>query len=104
MAEDNFKKMHEMVKSFPNLLSRVKIDQSIKDTCFRLHDSGLEGISLLGMGGSAIAGHYVQALLRESATIPIVPNREYSLPAYVDSSWAVIAVSYSGNTEETLAA
>jgi len=96
--------MHSMVKIFPDLLTRVKIDQETQDTCVRLGDEGLGGISILGMGGSAIAGLYVQALLRNTATIPILTNQEYSLPTYVDSSWAIIAVSYSGNTEETLAA
>jgi glucose/mannose-6-phosphate isomerase len=104
VAEVDLTDMYGMVKSFPDLLTKIKIDQKTQDTCFRLRDDGLRGISIMGMGGSAIAGLYVQALLRESSTIPIVANREYSLPAYVDSSWAIIAVSYSGNTEETLAA
>jgi glucose/mannose-6-phosphate isomerase len=93
-----------MVRQFPELLTKIKIDQEIQDTCIRLGDEGLGGISILGMGGSAIAGLYVQALLRDSTAIPIVAIQEYSLPAYVDSTWATIAVSYSGNTEETLAA
>ena len=104
VAEVDLTDMHSMVKSFPDLLTKVKIDQNTHDACIRLSNERLGGISILGMGGSAIAGLYVQALFRDSATIPIVTNQEYSLPAYVDSSWATIAVSYSGNTEETLAA
>ena len=104
MAEVDLTDMYSMVKRFPDLLTEVKINRDIQDICIRFHDEGLSGISILGMGGSAIAGLYVQALLRESSKIPIVTNREYLLPAYVDSNWATIAVSYSGNTEETLAA
>ena len=104
MAEVDSTNMYGMVKSFPELLTRVRIDPGTHETCIHLHDKGLRGISIIGMGGSAIAGLYVQALLRGSSTIPIVTNREYSLPAYIDSNWAIIAVSYSGNTEETLAA
>ena len=36
--------------------------------------------------------------------MPILVNRDYALPACVDRHWLVIAVSYSGNTEETLSA
>jgi glucose/mannose-6-phosphate isomerase len=56
------------------------------------------------MGGSSIAGNYVRALLSDEARIPIVVVRNYSIPAFVTKSWVVIAVSYSGNTEETLSA
>jgi glucose/mannose-6-phosphate isomerase len=104
VAEIDMTEMRSMVSKFPELLAKVKIDQETQDTCVRLGDEGISGISIIGMGGSAIAGLYVQALLRDSATIPIVANQEYSLPAYVDSTWATIAISYSGNTEETLAA
>lgn len=93
-----------MVRDFPNLLTRVKIDQDTQDICVRLGDEGLGGVAILGMGGSSIAGLYVQALLQEAATFPVRVNQVYTLPAYVDSRWATIAVSYSGNTEETLAA
>jgi glucose/mannose-6-phosphate isomerase len=104
LADVDMSDMRSMMKNFPDMLTRVKIDQETQDTCVRLGDEGLGGIAILAMGGSAIAGLYVQALLRNFATMPILANQEYSLPAYVDSSWAAIAVSYSGNTEETLAA
>ncbi len=96
--------MYSVVRNFPNLLTQFKIDYEIQDTCFRLGDEGINGIILLGMGGSAIAGLYVQALTRSSASVPILVAREYELPAYVDSNWVALATSYSGNTEETLAA
>jgi len=43
-------------------------------------------------------------LMSESAKVPIEVVRDYLLPAYVDSATLVIAVSYSGNTEEVLTA
>ncbi len=90
--------------NFPDLLTTVKINQDTQDACVRTGDEGLGGVIILGMGGSAIAGIYVQAILRDSAAIPVLTNREYTLPVCVDSTWAAIAVSYSGNTEETIAA
>lgn len=57
-----------------------------------------------GMGGSAISGDIVADLLRDKINIPIYVNRGYKLPNFVNKQTLVIAISYSGNTEETLAA
>jgi glucose/mannose-6-phosphate isomerase len=56
------------------------------------------------MGGSAIAGDIIKSLLTDTSEIPILTARDYILPKSVNSRWATISVSYSGNTEETLAA
>ncbi|MFX1579247.1 MAG: bifunctional phosphoglucose/phosphomannose isomerase [Promethearchaeota archaeon] len=96
--------MYNMIMKFPELLTTVMINQETQDTCIRLGDEGIDGILIVGMGGSAISGLYVQGLLHATSTIPIVVNRDYTLPAYVDSRWVTIAISYSGNTEETLTA
>jgi glucose/mannose-6-phosphate isomerase len=61
-------------------------------------------IVVAGMGGSAIGGELLKDWLRDRAQIPIEVSREYTLPAYVDDRSLVIAVSYSGETEETLGA
>ena len=62
-----------------------------------------ERIVILGMGGSAIGGDLVASLAEPEARVPIHVYRGYQLPAYVDTKTLVIASSYSGNTEETLA-
>jgi glucose/mannose-6-phosphate isomerase len=54
-----------------------------------------------GMGGSAIAGDLLNCY---AAEIPILVNRDYKVPDYIDKDCLVIANSYSGNTEETLEA
>jgi glucose/mannose-6-phosphate isomerase len=56
------------------------------------------------MGGSAIGGDLVETLARAESTVPSAVCRTYTLPAWVGSRTVVIASSYSGNTEETLAA
>lgn len=55
-----------------------------------------------GMGGSGMGGDLLRDLLRDDARGPIIVNRSYDLPGWVDASTLVCAVSYSGNTEETL--
>ncbi len=96
--------MRNLVTHFPKLLNTLQIDESILNTLREFQKSGLNGICFLGMGGSSIAGNYVSALLSNESKIPICVIRDYSLPAFVDEKWVVIAVSYSGNTEETLSA
>ncbi|MEN2992548.1 MAG: SIS domain-containing protein [Bacteroidia bacterium] len=61
-------------------------------------------IATLGMGGSAFGAEIVRAWARPYLKLPWEIIRDYRLPAWVDSATLVIAASYSGMTEETLAA
>lgn len=61
-------------------------------------------IVFTGMGGSAIGADLVRSYLYFESKISILVLREYELPSYVDDSTLVFALSYSGNTEETLSA
>jgi glucose/mannose-6-phosphate isomerase len=65
---------------------------------------GRNHVVVAGMGGSAIGGDILGALLVKSMRVPFVVNRDYHLPGFVDSSSLIFACSYSGNTEETLSA
>ncbi|TFG99428.1 bifunctional phosphoglucose/phosphomannose isomerase [Candidatus Thorarchaeota archaeon] len=94
--------MRNLVNHFPQLLTSFQINQITLDIIEDYSKREIKGICFLGMGGSSIAGNYVRALLSEDAQIPISVVRDYSIPAYVDKNWAVIAVSYSGNTQETI--
>jgi len=57
-----------------------------------------------GLGGSAIGADIARSYLSEELGIPMSVNRNYTLPRFVGEESLVIASSYSGNTEETLAA
>ncbi len=59
---------------------------------------------ILGMGGSAIGGDLIRSLVESEAKLPVLVQRGYDLPAFVDAGTLVIASSYSGNTEEILSA
>ena len=61
-------------------------------------------VLVVGMGGSAIGGDLLRTLALDEAAVPVVVSRSYRLPAWVGPETVVIASSYSGNTEETLAA
>ncbi len=59
-------------------------------------------VVICGMGGSAIAGDYLIDGYSNIISVPVLTNRSYSLPHFVDNSTLVLCVSYSGNTEETI--
>ncbi|HPI13568.1 MAG TPA: bifunctional phosphoglucose/phosphomannose isomerase [Spirochaetota bacterium] len=60
-------------------------------------------ILVLGMGGSAIGGAIIRALLHKGP-VPVFTSRDYDIPGFIGADTLALAVSYSGNTEETLSA
>ena len=56
------------------------------------------------MGGSGLAGDVVRSLYASRSQVPIVVSKGYSLPEFCGHDTFVIAASFSGDTEETLAA
>lgn len=60
-------------------------------------------VVVAGMGGSGIAGNVAALAADQAGTLPVVPVKGYAVPAWVGQDTPVIAVSHSGNTEETLA-
>jgi glucose/mannose-6-phosphate isomerase len=59
-------------------------------------------IVFAGLGGSGVGGQVLRAVLGSSAPVPIVFEQSHSLPGWVGPMDAVIGVSCSGMTEETL--
>src|SRR6185437_9241137 len=62
------------------------------------------GLIVAGMGGSAVGGALARAALGDRASRPITLARDYALPAWTTPDTTVLCASYSGDTEETLAA
>lgn len=58
----------------------------------------VDRIVVCGMGGSAMAGEIVCRFLRPPSEVV----RGYHLPGHIDHRTLIIAISYSGNTVETL--
>lgn len=56
-----------------------------------------------GMGGSAIGGDIFGDIMRALSSFRVDINRTYSVPRFATRETLHIAISYSGNTEETLA-
>ena len=64
----------------------------------------VEHVVVLGMGGSGIAGDVVRAIAAPFMSVPLTVAKGYEAPSFVNEGTLCFAVSYSGNTEETLEA
>ncbi len=95
--------MYEAVQNFPEQLKQGRA-RALESNVQGWHGNGVTAVMIAGMGGSAIGGDVLSALATDHASIPIVVSRSYSLPAWVGTNTAIVTSSYSGNTEETLAA
>jgi len=92
--------MREIIASLPDQLSAgMKVGEST-----RVPIEEAQRIFIVGMGGSAIGGDVFASWIADRAKVPIQVVRDYRIPAYGRPEDLLIAVSYSGNTEETLAA
>jgi len=62
----------------------------------------VRNVVVLGMGGSGIAGDVLAAAANDVLPVPVVPIKRYRIPAFVGPHTLAFALSYSGDTEETL--
>ncbi|MHB1492577.1 MAG: bifunctional phosphoglucose/phosphomannose isomerase [Thermoplasmataceae archaeon] len=75
------------------------VDQLLFDKRFDINLEDFQNIVIEGMGGSGIAG----LIFSEVYSVkPIVILNSYHCPEFVSKKTLFIALSYSGNTEETL--
>lgn len=88
----------------------LALPEHLRDALWRVESAGISshdapgGFIVAGMGGSAAGGLLARAVLGDRASRPIAVARDYGLPAWTTHETTVLCASYSGNTEETLAA
>ncbi|MBS3135730.1 bifunctional phosphoglucose/phosphomannose isomerase [Candidatus Woesearchaeota archaeon] len=68
----------------------------------KAHDS-IKSILVMGLGGSGIGGDILKSIMSKTS-IHVDVVKDYDIPNSVDENTLAFAVSYSGNTEETLSA
>ena len=93
--------MKALVQNFTKQLKEAKI---IADKAIISPSKNIQNIVITGLGGSGIGGTIISELVSDSCTLPIIINKDYFLPAFVNENTLLIVSSYSGNTEETLSA
>src|SRR5579875_1331698 len=88
----------------------LNLSEHLRDALWRVESAEVKpqdspgGLVIAGMGGSAIGGMLAVGVLGDRASRPIVVARDYALPAWTTPDTTVLCASYSGDTEETLAA
>lgn len=94
--------MYDWIREFPQQIEKAV---SIGKTApLKLNVKGVKNIVITGLGGSAIGGDLLRSYLADELRIPFFVNRHYLLPDFVNKDSLVIVSSYSGDTEETIAA
>jgi len=86
--------MLDVVRKFPEQ-AREALEMDFE---FDIDFSRIRRVMVAGMGGSAISAD----ILSHFSKIPFHVVRDYAPPPFLDEKTLFIAVSYSGNTEETL--
>ena len=82
----------------------------LRDALWRVESAGLApvdasgGLVVAGMGGSSVGARLARSALWPALRRPFVLCRDYGLPAWTGPDSLVLCASYSGDTEETIAA
>jgi glucose/mannose-6-phosphate isomerase len=62
----------------------------------------IDNVVVLGMGGSGIAGDVLAAAASGTVPVPVTVLKQYRTPRFMGPRTLAFALSYSGNTEETV--
>jgi glucose/mannose-6-phosphate isomerase len=94
--------MKSLIEGFPaQLREAMNISATAK---LNPPSNPIRNVVVAGMGGSGIGGSLVKALSNDELIVPLDVSKSYGIPGYTDEHTLFIACSFSGNTEETLAA
>jgi len=94
--------MKKLIQDFPHhLADAMHIAQQAR---LKPGDREIRQVVITGLGGSGIGGTIVSELLSDRCKVPVIVNKGYGLPSFVNRYTLVLVSTYSGNTEETLSA
>ena len=80
---------------------RLVVPEEARSTC-RLDVGKPLNVVLAGLGGSGIVGEILADYCRNSVESPVNVSRLVKIPRFVDKNTFFVAISYSGETVETL--
>ncbi|MGM5480624.1 MAG: bifunctional phosphoglucose/phosphomannose isomerase [Nanobdellota archaeon] len=91
-----YSSLHHDIKEAYNIIEQFSLPTD---------SSQIDSIVVLGMGGSALSGELLRLYLDHlGVSLPVTISRSYDIPSSVSQNSLVFAISYSGNTEETISA
>jgi glucose/mannose-6-phosphate isomerase len=92
----------DAVVGLPEQLAAAHEAAGAIDTAHFAPASEVDHIIAMGMGGSGIAGDVFATALNDELPVPTVVLKQYRVPAFVGPRTLAFALSYSGDTEETV--
>lgn len=95
LALRSIEQLGSQVKQIWDLASGLQLDSSYES---------IINVVVAGMGGSAYGTHVITSVFKDQLTVPVTVVPDYTVPAYVNEKTLVLVSSYSGSSEETLAA
>lgn len=90
--------MREVIDKLPR-----QIEIALKQKLPSIPTGPFEGAIVVGMGGSALPVDVITTAFKDRCRVPVSVIRTYQLPVSDTSKYLIIASSFSGSTEETLA-
>lgn len=94
--------MNERIAAFPDqMLEAVSIGDRAD---LKVLPREVRTIVVTGLGGSGIGGTIFSQICEKDLRVPLIVNKDYFLPSFVNENTLVIVSSYSGNTEESVQA
>ena len=92
--------MKSLIEQFSHHIKEAL--ESIKASSFQEPSRPIHNVLITGLGGSGIGGTIIAGLASNLSKVPVLVNKDYSIPAFVNENTLLVACSYSGNTEETV--
>lgn len=74
----------------------------IADKAIISEPKNIANVLITGLGGSGIGGTILSEVISDTCPVPVIINKDYFIPGFVNERTLVIISSYSGNTEETV--
>lgn len=103
----NIKKFdsQNMLGSIEHLHKQVEqISAESENLVFPDSYKNITNVVILGMGGSTLGAHVLKSVYAHTLTVPVEIINGYRVPRYVSEKTLAIVSSYSGTTEEPVAA
>src|SRR3989338_11445048 len=102
MQKKHFDEMLSLMEGMPlQLLNAMNATEKV-NLSKKLKAGNINNILIQGMGASGVVGYVLQSMLKSKLKIPVKVSQSDGIPEFVNSKTLFIAISYSGNTTETL--
>lgn len=92
--------MKNLIEDFTKHLQHALI--SAENLNLTPNTTKINNVLICGLGGSGIGATIIAQIIAPTCAYPILVNKDYKIPAFVNENTLVIICSYSGNTEESI--